>query len=107
MNLKDPYSPSKVHDPMCELFPTEVACYIKVGATTGGIDRSNYLCILSNNLFNQKYFLILWLWWVLLICVSVLGLVYRLARITIPDFSRSDFLGPQRSYAILIFCICH
>jgi hypothetical protein len=31
----------------------QVACYIRIGATTGSIDRSNYLCILSNNLFNQ------------------------------------------------------
>merc|ERR1712088_833056 len=45
------------HDPMCELFPTEVSCYIRIGATTGGIDASNYLRILNNNIFNQKYFL--------------------------------------------------
>ena len=77
------------HDPMCELFPTEVACYIRIGATTGHIDRTNYLCILSNNLFNQKYFLVLWLWWFVLLGLSLLGLVYRLARIMIPDLSRS------------------
>jgi len=77
------------HDPMCELFPTEVACYIRIGATTGAIDRSNYLCILSNNLFNQKYFLALWLWWFALIGISTLGLIYRAARIMIPDLSRS------------------
>merc|ERR1712083_543830 len=72
------------HDPMCELFPTEVACYIRIGATTGAIDRSNYLCILNNNIFNQKYFLVLWMWWMFLI-----GLVYRFARMMIPDLSRS------------------
>jgi len=77
------------HDPMCELFPTEVACYIRIGATTGGIDQSNYLCILTNNLFNQKYFLVLWIWWVALCIMSVIGLIYRLARITVPGLSRS------------------
>ena len=66
----------------------QVACYIRIGATTGAIDRTNYLCILSNNLFNQKYFLVLWLWWFALIGVSVLGLIYRFARIMIPDLSR-------------------
>merc|ERR1719342_591688 len=60
------------HDPMCELFPTEVACYIRIGATTGAIDRSNYLCILNNNIFNQKYFLVLWLWWFFLVAVSII-----------------------------------
>ena len=70
--------------PLC----LQVACYIRIGVTTGAIDRTNYLCILSNNLFNQKYFLVLWLWWFALIGVSVLGLIYRFARIMIPDLSR-------------------
>ena len=52
------------------------------------MDKSNFLCILGNNLFNQKYFLVLWLWWFALIGVSVLGLIYRFARIMIPDLSR-------------------
>jgi len=88
------------HDPMCELFPTEVACYIRIGATTGAIDRSNYLCILSNNLFNQKYFLVLWLWWFALIGVSVLGLIYRFARIMIPDLSRSVLMRKVRAWRL-------
>jgi len=79
----------RVHNPMCELFPTEVACYITIGATTGGKDQSNYLCILSNNLFNQKYFLLVWLWWVCLIVVSVLGMVYRVSRMMMPELSRT------------------
>lgn len=88
------------HDPMCELFPTEVACYIRIGATTGAIDRSNYLCILSNNLFNQKYFFVLWVWWFGLIGVSVLGLIYRFARIMIPDLSRSILMRKVRAWRL-------
>jgi len=76
------------HNPMCELFPTEVACNINFGAATGGIDKSNFLCILGNNIFNQKYFFALWWWWVLLIVVSLCGMVYRLARICVPSFSK-------------------
>jgi len=76
------------HDPMCELFPTEVACTLRYGATTGALDRSNFLCILGNNLFNQKYFFVLWLWWAFLLLFSALGVVYRVARITVPAFSR-------------------
>jgi len=88
------------HDPMCELFPTEVACYIRIGATTGAIDRSNYLCILNNNIFNQKYFLVLWLWWFFLIAVSTIGLVYRFARIMIPDLSRSVLMRKVRAWRL-------
>ena len=66
----------------------QVSCSIQIGASTGGVDKSNFLCILGNNLFNQKYFLILWVWWVFLLLVAILGLVYRVARILVPDFSR-------------------
>lgn len=76
------------HDPMCELFPTEVACNINIGSTTGAMDRTNFLCILGNNLFNQKFFFVLWLWWVGLLLISGLGLFYRWARIVVPSFSR-------------------
>jgi hypothetical protein len=88
------------HDPMCELFPTEVACYIRIGATTGSIDRSNYLCILSNNLFNQKYFLALWLWWLALAIISVIGIIYRLARIAVPDLSRSILMRRVKAWRL-------
>lgn len=80
------------HDPQCELFPTEVACTFRIGASTGGIDRSNFLCILGNNLFNQKYFLFLWMWWILLLTVSFIGVIYRLAWMLIPGFSRERLL---------------
>ena len=96
------------HDPMCELFPTEVSlrkqifvfqisniclffqvsCILAVGATTGAIDRTHYLCILNNNLFNQKFFMALWCWFVILLGLSMIGLIYRCSRMFVPDFSR-------------------
>ena len=79
-----------------------MACYIRIGATTGSIDRSNYLCILSNNLFNQKYFLVLWLWWLALSVISVIGLIYRLARMMVPDLSRFD-LGLENHQIAIFF----
>lgn len=94
-----PYG-ERAHDPMCELFPTEVACYITIGASTGGKDQNNYLCILSNNLFNQKYFLVVWLWWVCLIIVSVFGMIYRVARMSMPDLSRKMMVRKVKSYQV-------
>lgn len=86
--VKNPRTQTSINDPMCELFPTEVSCSIQIGASTGGVDKSNFLCILGNNLFNQKYFFILWVWWVFLLVVTLLGFIYRLTRIFVPGFSR-------------------
>ena len=81
-------------NPMCHLFPTEVSCDVGSGAITGGgnVDNKNVLCILSNNLFNQYYFFILWIWWTLLIILSILGLIYRVVQISIPCFRQEMFL---------------
>jgi len=77
------------HNPMCELFPTEVGCSLRYGATTGAINRSDFLCILGGNVFNQKFFFILWLWWAFLLIATVVAIVYRLARIQSPFISWS------------------
>ena len=66
-----------------ELFPTEAACYLRTGATTGAFNRSNYPCTLYNSLFNQKYFLVRWIGWFVLIGGSIVGLIYRFTRIGI------------------------
>merc|ERR1712179_742086 len=71
------------HNPMCNVFPTEVSCSVASVAATGGVNLDNTLCLLSNNVFNQYYFLIVWWWWVALFAVSALGLVYRVAQLAI------------------------
>jgi len=80
-------------NPMCHVFPTEVSCDVGTGAITGGgnVDNKNVICILSNNLFNQYYFFILWIWWTFLIIISTIGLVYRVMQISIPWFCQEMF----------------
>ena len=82
---------------MCKLFPTEVACYIRIGATTGDIHMTNYL---SNNLFNRMYFHVLWLWWCALIGISVLGFIYRFAQIMMPDLFGSIWMRKVRAWRL-------
>ena len=75
-----------------------VSCTLLTGGATGNPDRTNILCLLSNNLFNQYYFLIVWYWWVALLSVSALGLVYRLAGILSPDVSKWVFVCKMEPY---------
>lgn len=77
-----------LHDPMCEVFPTEVSCTFKVGAPNGGVNNQSILCILGNNMFNQKFFFVLWIWWMFLLVVSVFGIFFRLLRISNPWLSK-------------------
>jgi len=86
-------------NPLCNLFPTVVSCNVRTGGATGNADLNNILCLLSNNLFNQYYFLILWHWWVALLTVSTLGLVYRLAQIFSPGVSKMVFVYKMEPHA--------
>jgi len=79
----------KLHDPMCEVFPTEVGCAFNYGGEAGQASRTEILCILGNNLFNQKYFFVLWVWWMFLLVISIFGIVFRLLRIFFRAFSKA------------------
>ena len=83
-----PKQQSQHHDPMCNVFPTEVACNVGTGSIGGGTDKASLLCILALNVINQKYFLALWWWWVILLTISSVGFLYRLAQMTVPGVSR-------------------
>jgi len=65
------------NNPMCEIFPTIAHCQYKAFDHNGRAMNENYICLLSNNAFNQYYFLVLWFWWVLLIVISVVKLFMR------------------------------
>lgn len=71
----------------CNLFPTEIACTFKQGGIAGVADVKDHLCILSNNLFNQYYFAVLWFWWVFLLIISCFAVVYRISRLFVPAFN--------------------
>jgi len=95
-------------NPLCNLFPSVVSCTLLIGGATGNTDQTNILCLLSNNLFNQYYFLIVWYWWVALLTLSALGFVYRLAGILCQGVSKWVFVckmephGQDRQAAQLV-----
>lgn len=78
-------------NPMCDVFPTEVSCDVSFGAATGGKDKDNHICVLSNNMFNKYYFLILWFWWTALLIISGFAFIYDLIKCMVPGFGNSVF----------------
>jgi len=68
-------------NPMCAVFPTEVSCNIPNIGAAGGKQTSNGLCVLTQNIINEKMYLIFWFWYVILGTISVLFLVWRVFTI--------------------------
>merc|ERR1712062_90773 len=71
-------------NPMCQVFPTAVSCtYFEIG-TGGKGQTSNHLCILSQNIINEKIYLGLWFWFIFLATLGSIQMLYELIIIALP-----------------------
>ena len=75
-------------NPGCYLFPTEVSCNINFGSATGMVNQKNFLCLFTNNFFNQIFFFVLWIYWSLVFFISTIGMFFRILRCSSPSVSR-------------------
>ena len=64
-------------DPFCSTFPLEVSCTVPNVGAAGGEQNHNGLCVLSQNVINEKMYLAVWFWTVFLVFVIPLFLIYR------------------------------
>ena len=71
-------------DPKCNAFPTKVNCEMKFVAKTGSISDASGFCILSQNIINEKIYLVLWFWFVLLLLIGSLQILFEVALIFMP-----------------------
>jgi len=65
-------------NPMCRVFPTVTSCNLPNVGAGGGEQIHNGLCVLTQNIINEKIFLILWWWYVILAPISLVFFFYRL-----------------------------
>ena len=80
-------------NPMCNLFPTVVNCDLSFyGVGIGHEEKRSYLCLMKQNIMNQKIYLVLWIWLVFLLGLSLFMFLYRIAFLVLPDFRRRVLL---------------
>merc|ERR1719219_2015492 len=78
-------NPEDRADPMNVVFPKMTKCTFHRYGPSGTITRHDGLCILALNIINEKIFVFLWFWFVLLALISALALVYRIAILSLPS----------------------
>lgn len=71
-------------DPMVAIFPRVTKCtFLKYGPS-GSIQSHDALCVLALNILNEKIYIFLWFWFILLAVLSGLAMVYSAAVILLP-----------------------
>ena len=75
-------------------FLFQTGCTIKTGGTAGHPTTTEGFCILTQNIINEKIYLFLWFWFVLMFVVSALQMIFEIAIFAIPSF-RSMIIARQ------------
>ena len=71
-------------DPMIYVFPRMTKCTVHKFGTSGNIEKHDALCILPLNIVNEKIYIFVWFWLLILGLLTFLVLIYRVAIIFSP-----------------------
>jgi len=66
-------------DPMAVVFPKVTKCTFHKYGPSGTIQTHDGLCVLPLNIINEKIYVFMWLWFVLLSSITAVFLLYRIA----------------------------
>jgi len=91
---KDPNAQEQEGNPMCSAFPTLTACKFKFGGVVkNSVDEEVSLCVLSQNIINQKIYLFLWFWMILLMVAAAINTIFRLCLIFVPNMRKMTIIA--------------
>ena len=71
-------------DPMIYIFPRMTKCTFNKFGPSGDVEKHDALCILPLNVVNEKIYIFLWFWFLILGFLTALVLLYRLIIILSP-----------------------
>merc|ERR1719495_989367 len=72
-------------DPMARIFPKVTKCTMRKYGPTGTIQTHDAICILPINIINEKIYVMLWFWLLILAVLTVLSLVYNTIILLFPS----------------------
>ncbi|XP_070158285.1 innexin inx3 [Polyergus mexicanus] len=72
-------------DPMIEVFPRVTKCTFHKFGASGSIQKLDALCVLALNILNEKIYIFLWFWFIILAIMSGLAMLYSTAIVLMPS----------------------
>ena len=93
-------------DPMALVFPKVTKCTFHKYGPSGTVQRLDGLCVLFVNIINEKIYVVLWFWFIMLAVVTGLALLYRLVLLLSPQMrlhllTERAGLAPQGQVAVV------
>lgn len=76
--------PENRTDPMIAIFPRMTKCVFRMYGPSGSIQNHDALCILPLNILNEKIYIFLWFWFIILSVLSGLALLYSIGIVVYP-----------------------
>merc|ERR1712004_154546 len=77
-------SPEEREDPMARVFPKMTKCTFHKFGPSGTVQKFDGLCVLPLNIINEKIYVFLWFWFIILAVVTKLQMIYRLSVLALP-----------------------
>ncbi|GFQ65814.1 innexin shaking-B [Trichonephila clavata] len=71
-------------DPMIRIFPRVTKCRFYKYGSSGNVEMHDALCVLPLNVINEKIFIFLWFWFIILSVLTGLVLVFRVVIAACP-----------------------
>merc|ERR1711884_702205 len=66
-------------DPMARVFPKVTKCTFHKFGPSGTVERFDGLCVLPLNIINEKIYIFLWFWFIIVASITGIFLIYRIA----------------------------
>jgi len=81
------------YDPMVKVFPRVTKCSFNKFGPSGDVQRHDAMCILSINVLNEKVFLLLWVWFLVLSVITGLEIAYQIAWLSVKPMQHNVLLN--------------
>ncbi|TRY68309.1 hypothetical protein TCAL_03015 [Tigriopus californicus] len=76
-------------DPMATVFPRVTKCSFYKYGPSGTIQTHDAICVLPVNIMNEKIYVLLWFWFILLSFVTVISLIWHLLFLVTPGLTKT------------------
>lgn len=85
-----------VINPMDQYFPKLTKCWLRSYGPSGTLQYKDRLCVLPLNIVNEKIFVILWFWLIILAFLSTLAVLFRILVISLRPLRTMMIMGQLR-----------